>query len=64
MYLQLDTQFNPFTYDEMVKPLLYYKEAYDTAETAYSDLAAQTEAWKDIANRENNPKSIEFINSF
>ena len=64
MYLQLDTQFNPFTYDEMVKPLLYYKEAYDTAEAAYSDLAAQTEAWKDIANRENNPIAYEMYNRY
>lgn len=64
MYLQLDTQFNPFTYDEMVKPLLYYKEAYDAAETAYSDLAAQTEAWKDIANRENNPIAYEMYNRY
>lgn len=64
MYLQLDTQFNPFTYDEMVKPLLYYKEAYDTAEAAYSDLATQTEAWKDIANRENNPIAYEMYNRY
>lgn len=55
MYLQLDTRFNPFTYDEMVKPLLYYKGAYDTVEAAYSDLAAQTEAWRNIANRDKSP---------
>lgn len=59
MYLQLDTKFNPFTYDEMVKPLLYYKQAYDEAEAAYSDLATQTEAWKDIANREKSPEAFE-----
>jgi hypothetical protein len=57
MYLQLDTKFNPFTYDEMVKPLLYYKQAYDSAEAAYSDLASQTEAWKSVANQENSPEA-------
>ncbi len=64
MYLQLDTRFNPFTYDEMVKPLLYYKQAYDETEAAYSDLAAQTEAWKDIANRENSPEAFEMYQRY
>lgn len=64
MYLQLDTRFNPFTYDEMVKPLIYYKQAYDETEAAYSDLAAQTEAWKDIANRENSPEAFEMYQRY
>lgn len=64
MYLQLDTRFNPFTYDEMVKPLLYYKQAYDEAEAAYSDLARQTEAWKDIANREKSPEAFEMYQRY
>lgn len=64
MYLQLDTKFNPFTYDEMVKPLLYYKQAYDEADTAYSDLVAQTEEWKDIANRENSPEAFEMYQRY
>lgn len=64
MYLQLDTRFNPFTYDEMVKPLLYYKQAYDEAEAAYSDLVAQTEAWKDIANREKSPEAFEMYQRY
>lgn len=64
MYLQLDTKFNPFTYDEMMKPLLYYKQAYDEVEAAYSDLAAQTEAWKDIANREKSPEAFEMYQRY
>lgn len=64
MYLQLDTKFNPFTYDEMVKPLLYYKQAYDEAEAAYSDLVTQTEAWKDIANREKSPEAFEMYQRY
>lgn len=64
MYLQLDTRFNPFTYDEMVKPLVYYKQAYDEAEAAYSDLATQTEAWKDIANREKSPEAFEMYQRY
>lgn len=64
MYLQLDTEFNPFTYDEMMKPLLYYKQAYDEADATYSDLVAQTEAWKDIANREKSPRAFEMYQRY
>lgn len=64
MYLQLDTRFNPFTYDEMVKPLLYYKQAYDEAEANYSDLATQTEAWRNIANREQSPQAFEMFQRY
>lgn len=64
MYLQLDTRFNPFTYDEMVRPLQYYKQAYDEAEAAYSDLATQTEAWKDMVNRDNSPEAFEMYQRY
>lgn len=64
MYLQLDTRFSPFTYDEMVKPLLYYKQAYDEAEAAYSDLAFQTEEWRNIANREQSPQAFEMFQRY
>ena len=59
MYLQLDTRFNPFTYDEMVKPLLYYKQAYDEAEAAYSALSSDTDVWKNKVNRDESPQAYE-----
>lgn len=64
MYLQLDTKFNPFTYDEMIKPLLYYKQSYDEAEAAYADLSQQTEVWKNIADREKSPEAFEMYQRY
>lgn len=58
MYLKLDTRFNPFTYDEMMKPLLYYNQAYNEAEAAYSELSSQTESLKNMIG-ENSPKTLE-----
>lgn len=57
MNLVINSQFRPFTYDEMVKPLVQYKEAYDRAEQDYSDLVSQTEVWKDIVNQETSPEA-------
>lgn len=57
MNLAITSQFRPFTYDELVKPFLQYKEAYEKAEQDYSNLSAQTEMWKDIANQTSNPEA-------
>lgn len=64
MYLQLDTKFNPFTYDEMVKPLVYYKEAYDKAEEAYSNLTQQTESFRDVVNQEASPEAFQMYQRY
>ncbi len=55
--LVINSRFRPFTYDEMVKPLVQYKEVYDKVEQDYSNLAAQTEMWKNVANQTNSPEA-------
>lgn len=57
MYLTLNSEFRPFTYDELVKPLSDYTEAYNKVEEQYATLAQQTEAWKNIATQENSPEA-------
>lgn len=57
MNLVINSQFRPLTYDEMVKPLVQYKEAYDKVEQDYSDLVTQTEMWKDMVNQTNSPEA-------
>lgn len=37
-------RFNPFTYDELVKPLQHYAEAYEKAQTQYDNLSMETAA--------------------
>lgn len=64
MNLVINSQFRPFTYDEMVKPLVQYKEVYDKLEQDYSDLAYQTEQWKNIADKENNPIAYGMFNKY
>lgn len=64
MNLVINSQFRPFTYDEMVKPLVQYKEAYDKVEQDYSDLATQTEMWKDIVNQTNSPEAYKMYKGY
>lgn len=55
MVLTINSKFRPFSYDELVKPLVQYQQAYEQVEKDYSTLATQAEVWKDIATQENNP---------
>ena len=57
MYITINSEFRPFTYDELTKPLNDYTEAYNKVEEQYATLAQQTEAWKNIATQENSPEA-------
>lgn len=57
MNIKLTSRFKPFTFDEMVKPLQNYKEAYDKVEEQYGELSEKTEMWKDIADKTNSPEA-------
>ena len=43
-YLTTGSQYNPYTFEEMLKPLLLYKEEYDTQTKAYEDYNTNAEA--------------------
>lgn len=64
MQLVIDSKFKPFSYDELIKPLVQYKETYDKVEADYSNLAAQTEQWKDIANQTQSPEAYAMYNKY
>ena len=64
MNLKLNTIYTPLTYDELVKPLIYYGKAYKEAEAEYSTLAAQAEAFKDEVNRDINGEAFTLYNKY
>lgn len=64
MYITLNSKFKPFTYDELVKPLQDYGEAYKEVEKEFSTLAQQTEAWRNIAMRDNNSDAYDMYKKY
>lgn len=62
--LNIDSKFRPLTYDELIKPFMMYKEGYDAAEKDYTNLVTQAEAFKDVADRENNPEAYEIYSKY
>ena len=64
MYLRLNTQYNPFTYDELVKPLVDYGKAYKEAEDTYTTLSSQTESFKDMVNQNVNSEAYNMYKGY
>lgn len=64
MILTINSKFRPFSYDELVKPLVQYQKSYEQAEQDFSTLAAQSEVWKDIATQTNNPGAFAMYQRF
>lgn len=61
MYLKIDTQFNPLTYEELVKPIVDYEKAYKELENSYENLALKTSVWEMLKN---NPTDKEAYNQY
>ena len=57
MYLVIDSKFDPFTYDELMKPIISYGTAYNKAEEDYSDLIKQAETFRNQAAQMQNQES-------
>lgn len=57
MNIIVDSSYNPFTFDEIIKPFQMYSEAYKQTEDDFTTLSAQAEAWKSAVNQGNNPKA-------
>ena len=64
MKLTITSKFQPFSYDDLIKPYMQYKEVYEKAEADYANLAAQTEQWKNIANRTESPKAYAMYSKY
>lgn len=64
MYLRLNTQYNPFTYDELVKPLADYGRAYRELEDQYNELSATANVWDSLQYNPNDKDVYEQYKSY
>lgn len=55
MIFNVTSNFQPFTFDELAKPMLMYKQAYDEMEKNLATLTDQTEMWQNIAEQDKSP---------
>lgn len=62
--ITIESKFRPFTFDELVKPLNMYQEAYDKVSEDYSNLAMQSEQWADVVNQDKSPQAYAMYNGY
>ena len=53
--LVIGSKYSPFTFDELLKPALLATEAHREIEEQYSELAAKSNVWEEIANEQTDP---------
>lgn len=64
MYLKLNTTYRPFTYDELIKPLVEYGKAYKEVEESYTTLADQAAAFSNKVNQTESPKAYDMYTKY
>lgn len=62
--ITVNSKFRPLSYAELMAPVDYYNQEYDKAEEQYNTLSQQTEAFKDVANREKAPDTWAQYNKY
>lgn len=49
------TEFNPFSFEEMLKPMAMYGQEYRAQQDALSELAIKSSIWEGMANEQTDP---------
>ena len=60
----IGSKFKPFSYEELLKPVMMAQEAHTAMEDEYSALSSQAEIWKNMANKEASPEAYTLYKTF
>lgn len=62
--LVLDTKFKPFSYQEMLAPVMAATQAHQELETEYGDLATKASVWERMANEQTDPYAYKMYKTY
>ena len=60
----IGSKFKPFSYEELLKPVMMAQVAHTAMEDEYSALSSQAEIWKNMANKETSPVAYNLYQTF
>lgn len=63
-YITLNSQFNPFSFDDYIKPYQIYGEAYKEMENQYDDLSSKATILENLANSAIDQREYQQYKSF
>lgn len=55
--LVVNSQFNPFSYQDFLAPVLMATQAHQAIEDQYTELGTKANIWENMANKETDPKA-------
>lgn len=62
--LILDTKFKPFSYQEMLAPVMAATQAHQALEAEYGDLATKASVWERMANEQTDPYAYKMYKTY
>jgi hypothetical protein len=62
--IQNNAQFNPFSFDEMLKPVALYGEAYRSQEDALAELENKSAVWDGLLDKIKDAKTYKKVKKY
>lgn len=62
--LVVDSKFKPFSYDELVAPVLMATQAHQELENQYGELSAKASVWEEMANEQTDPYAYKMYKTY
>ena len=62
--LVINSQFKPFSYQEMLAPTLMATQAHQELENQYGELAAKASVWEEMANEQTDPYAYKIYKTY
>lgn len=62
--LVINSQFKPFSYQEMLAPVLMATQAHQELENQYGELSAKANVWEEMANEQTDPYAYKMYKTY
>ena len=62
--LVINSKFNPFSYQDMLAPVLMATQAHQELENQYGELEAKADIWENLANEQTDPYAYKMYKTF
>lgn len=63
-YLTIGSRFRPFSYDELITPIIAAEQEHQRIENEYADLAVKSNVWEEMANEQTDPYAYNMYKTY
>lgn len=63
-YLTIGSRFRPFSYDELIAPIIAAEQEHQRIENEYADLAVKSNVWEEMANEQTDPYAYKMYKTY